>query len=300
MMSVPAAYLGIVLIWATTPLAIKWSGEEAGFLLGVTLRMGIGYAVCLLLLFLLRIDFPWHREARQAYLAAGLGMFGAMLSVYWGAQYIPSGLVSVIFGLSPILIGVFAMLWLDERSFSVGKLLGITMALGGLVVIFLPQGGLAGIAPQGVLAVLMAVSLHSLSAVWVKRIGGTLHPMSINCGALSIAVPLYLAVWWLFDGSLPAAALGERSLGAILYLALFGTVLGFNLYFYVMKRVSAAALSLVTLITPVLALFIGQGLNGEVITPQVWLGTGAILVGLFSYQWGGRAVLFLRRVAVRG
>lgn len=298
-MSVPAAYLGIVLIWATTPLAIKWSGEGSGFLLGVTLRMTVGYLLCLLLLWALRIDFPWHVQARRSYLAAGLGLFGAMLSVYWGAQYIPSGLVSVIFGLSPILIGVFAALWLNERSFSAGRLFGILIAIAGLALIFLPREAAEGIAPQGVLAVLLAVFLQSLSAVWVKRIGVELHPVAINSGALTIAVPLYLLLWALFDGSLPQE-LGERSLAAILYLALFGTTLGFNLYFYVMKRVSAAVLSLVTLITPVLALFIGQGLNGEVIAPHVWMGTAAILFGLFSYQWGGRTLRFFRRVAVRG
>jgi len=292
-MSVPAAYLGIVLIWATTPLAIKWSGEEGGFLLGVTLRMGIGYLVCLLLLWLLRIDFPWHRQARHSYLAAGLGVFGAMLSVYWGAQYIPSGLVSVLFGLSPILIGVFATWWLGEQRFTPGKLFGIVLAVAGLALIFLPRESLGQIAPQGVLAVLLAVIFHSLSAVWVKRIGGGLHSMSINCGALSIAVPLYLLVWLVFDGRMPQ--MSERALGAILYLALFGTVLGFNLYFYVMRRVSAAALSLVTLITPVLALGIGSLLNGETISPQALLGVVAILLGLVSFQWGGVLLRQLRR-----
>lgn len=293
-MSVPAAYFGIILIWATTPLAIKWSGEDGGFLLGVALRMTLGYLVCLLLVWMLHIEFPWHARARRSYMAAGLGMFGAMLCVYWGAQYIPSGLVSVLFGLSPILIGLFANWWLDEQSFSAGRLAGIVMAIAGLAVIFMPRDSAAAIAPQGVAAVLLAVTLHSLSAVWVKRIGGTLHPMAINSGALSIAVPLYLLVWLLFDGTMPQA-LGERSLWAIIYLALFGTVLGFNLYFFVMKRVSAAVLSLVTLITPVLALFIGQGLNGEVIAPHVWLGTGAILCGLLAYQWGGRSLMWLRR-----
>lgn len=297
-MSVPAAYIGIVLIWATTPLAIKWSGEEVGFLLGVTLRMTIGYVICLLLLAGLRIEFPWHAEARRAYFAAGLGMFGAMLCGYWGAQYIPSGLMSVIFGLSPILIGVFAVYWLGEARFTPGKILGIGMALSGLAVIFLPQGEYSANAPLGVLAMLAAVTMHSLSAVWVKRIGAELHPLSINCGALSIAVPLYILVWWIFDGAVPQA-MSERSLGAILYLALLGTVLGFNLYFYVMKRVSAAALSLVTLITPVLALFIGQGLNGEVISPQVLQGASAILMGLFSYQWGGRMLRLVRRSVAR-
>lgn len=296
-MSVPAAYLGIVLIWATTPLAIKWSGEAGGFLLGVTLRMSVGYVVCLMLLLLMRVEFPWHAQARHSYLAAGLGMFGAMLSVYWGAQYIPSGLVSVLFGLSPILIGLFAIFWLSENSFTPAKLLGVLFALGGLVEIFLPRGAISQIEPVGVAAVLLAVLCQSLSAVWVKRIGGELHPMAINSGALTIAVPLYLMVWLLFDRSLPSE-LGGRGLWAIIYLALLGTVLGFNLYFYVLKRVSAAALSLVTLVTPVLALMIGQALNGEMITPQVWLGTVAILFGLFTYQWGGRVIKRVRQEVV--
>ena len=296
-MSVPAAYLGIVLIWASTPLAIKWSGEDGSFLLGVTLRMSIGYLVCLLLLVLLRIEFPWHARARHSYLAAGLGIFGAMISVYWGAQYIPSGLVSVIFGLSPILIGIFAIFWLNENSFTPVRIFGVLLAIAGLAEIFLPRGIVSTIAPQGVLAVLCAVTFHSISAVWVKRVGGELHPLAINCGALTIAVPLYLLVWAMFDRSLPES-LGDRAMWAIVYLALFGTVLGFNLYFYVMKRVSAAALSLVTLVTPVLALIIGQVLNNEVIAPQVWLGTAAILLGLFSYQWGGRVIFALRRLFV--
>ncbi|HID49904.1 MAG TPA: EamA family transporter, partial [Chromatiales bacterium] len=49
-MSVPAAYVGIIIVWSTTPLAIKWSGEGAGFLFGVSARMLLGAVVCLLLL----------------------------------------------------------------------------------------------------------------------------------------------------------------------------------------------------------------------------------------------------------
>jgi drug/metabolite transporter (DMT)-like permease len=295
-MSVPAAYLGIVLIWATTPLAIKWSGENGGFLLGVALRMTIGYLACLMLLWLGRVEFPWNAEARRSYLIAGMGMFTAMLAVYWGAQYIPSGLVSVIYGLSPILIGLFAFYWLEERNITVAKVFGIALSLAGLALIFIPHDSVDEIAPQGVIAVLISVTVHSLSAVWVKRVGLHLHPLAINGGALTVAVPLYLLLWLLFDGSMPQG-LSERSLWAILYLALFGTVIGFNLYFYVLKRVSAAAVGLVTLVTPVLALFIGQGLNGETIEPQVWLGTAAILSGLVIYQLGGRILRLLRVVA---
>ena len=63
-MSVPAAFLGVVLIWATTPLAIKWSSEGAGFLFGVASRMVLGVLVCLVLVALLSRRMRWHRDGR--------------------------------------------------------------------------------------------------------------------------------------------------------------------------------------------------------------------------------------------
>lgn len=292
-MSVPAAYLGIILIWATTPLAIKWSGDGVDFLLGVSARMGVGFVVCLLLLALWRIPLRWQREAVATYLAAGLGLYGAMLSVYWGAQFIPSGLISVLYGLSPIVIGLFASLWLGEALFSPARWLGVGVSLAGLAVIFMPQATLGAGVERGIAGVLLSVTLHSVSAVWVKRIGSALHPLAINGGALAIAVPLYFVTWLVFGEPLPESV-PSRAISAILYLALFGTVIGFALYFYVLKRVSPAAVGLITLITPVLALILGQGLNGERIDSNVWYGTVAILLGLSLFQWGGRLRLLLR------
>ncbi len=293
-MSVPAAYLGIILIWATTPLAIKWSNDSSDFLLALSARMSVGFAICLVLLWLLRIPLRWHREAVMTYVAAGMGIFAAMLSVYWGAQYIPSGLISVLYGLSPMVMGLFAALWLGERFFTAAKLGGLLLALAGLSVIFLPQGELGSVSARGLAGVLMSVLFHSLSAVWVKRIGMQMHPLAINCGALSLAVPLYLVSWLLFGGGVPEN-LPDHSVGATLYLAIFGTVIGFNLYFYVLKRVSAAVVGVITLITPVLALLLGQRLNGETIGSHVWYGTAGILLGLTLFMWGGR----LRRLLVR-
>ncbi len=286
-MSVPAAYLGIVLIWATTPLAIKWSNDGSDFMLAISTRMVIGFVFCLLLLVLLRIPMRWDRVALKSYAAAGVGMFGAMMSVYWAAQYITSGLISVLYGLTPMVIGVFAALWLDEPFFTPSKIIGLLLAAGGLGEIFLPEGVGVSISAYGVIGVLVSVIFHSLSSVWVKRIGAQMHPLAQNSGALAIAVPLYITCWLLFGGEVPDH-LPQHTLGAILYLALIGTALGFNLYFYVLKRVPAMMIGLITLITPVLALLLGQTLNGEQAGTNVWLGTAVILAGLSLFLWGGR------------
>lgn len=294
-MSVPVAYLGIILIWATTPLAIKWSNDSSDFLLAVTARMSLGLIICLLLLWMMRIPLRWHREALMTYLAAGLGIFAAMMSVYWGAQYIPSGLISVLYGLSPIAIGLFGALWLDERFFTPAKVGGLLVSLLGLALIFVPQSDLEMLSSRGLIGVLLSVLFHSMSAVWVKRIGTQMHPLAINSGALALAVPLYLVCWLVFGNGVPPEV-SQHSLLSTLYLAVIGTVLGFNLYFYVLKRVPASAVGLITLITPVLALLLGQTLNGEQIESHVWQGTAVILSGLSLFMWGGR----LRRLIVRG
>ncbi len=287
-MSVPTAYLGVILIWATTPLAIKWSAET-GFLFGVTARMVIGAVLCFGLIALLRVPFPWHRSARQAYLAATLGVFGAMLCTYWGAQYIPSGFISVLFGITPFATGLMAALWLGERFFSVVRLLGLVLGLIGLSLVFGAGIHLEGQAWLGIVAVLLAALLHSASIVWVKRSSAQLHPVALNAGALSIAVPLYLTAWYLFDGQVPRAV-EPRSFLAIVYLGVFGTALGFVLYFYVLRHLPAGVIALITLVSPVLALFVGHWFNGEALDAMVWGGTSFIIMGLVCYQFGGRVL----------
>ncbi len=61
--SVGFSYIAVILIWSTTPLAIKWSGEGSGFLFGVTGRMVLGAVLALVVMQLMRLPFPWHRRA---------------------------------------------------------------------------------------------------------------------------------------------------------------------------------------------------------------------------------------------
>jgi len=285
-MSVPVAYLGVILIWSTTPLAIQWS-SEGGWLFGVAARMAVGALFCLALMGLLGIPLPRHRRALHAYVAAACGIFAAMLSVYWGAQFIPSGLISVLFGLTPMVTGVLAALWLGERALGLRELLGILVGLGGLLLVFGTGGALGPEAPRGVAAVLLSVCLHALSSVWVKRVGADIPALAQTAGGLLVSLPLY-GVAWLLLGAEPPAAMSPRGWTAVAYLGLMGSVLGFVLYFYVLKQLAAVRIALVTLVTPVLALWIGHLFNGEALVPGVWAGTGLILGGLVLFEWGAR------------
>jgi drug/metabolite transporter (DMT)-like permease len=271
------------LIWSTTPLAIQWSSEGGGFLFGVTARMVLGLIFCLLAIRISGVDMPWHARARGAYLAAGVAIYGAMSLVYWAAQYVPSGWIAVLFGLSPLLTSLFSVLWLAEHRLSWSGLAGLLLGVLGLAVIF---SGSVEIGPHvgaGVVAVLLSALLHAASTVWVKRLSVDLPALAVTGGGLSVAVPVFVLTWFVFDGSWPQS-LPDRARFAITYLALFGSVLGFFWYYYLLRRVAAVKVNLITLVTPVTALLLGHWLNGERILPTVWLGTLLIMAGLAIHQ----------------
>ncbi|HEC28324.1 MAG TPA: DMT family transporter [Gammaproteobacteria bacterium] len=283
-MSITAAYIGIILIWSTTPLAIKWSDDGVGFLFGVTSRMLIGVLICVLILAFMRQKLQWHKRAVYTYLSASMGIFGSMLCTYWGAQYITSGMISVLFGLTPLLTSIFAALVLNERSLSAGKLVGISLGILGLVIIFYSDIAHSEKANAGIIAIIMAATLHSLSTVLVKKLDCRLPGIVMNTGSLMISSLLFLIVWSLSGVQMPETIPMKAGL-SILYLGILGTVVGFTLFFYVLKNLDAGRIGLIPLITPVLALFIGNTMNSEPVGWALIMGSLLIMAGLIAHHW---------------
>ena len=293
-MSVPLAYIGVIIIWSTTPLALKWSGNDAGFLFGVTARMAIGLLFSSVLIMLIsKRRLQWDKASRKIYFVAGIAIYGAMLSVYWASQYISSGFISVIFGLNPIVTGILAALWLNERSLTAAKILGVALGVAGLTVIFSQAIELDGNSALGVAGVCLSVLLHSWSSVWFKKLDIKLSALEITHGGLMVSVPLYLFTWLVLQGGWPEEV-SLRGLGSIVYLGIFGSVLGFVIFFYILKHIDVSKVSLITLVTPVLALFLGYALNNEVLNMSIWSGTFLIMLGMSFYQWSDK--LFLKIV----
>ena len=295
-MSVPAAYLGVILIWSTTPLAIQWSAQGASFSFAVMARMLIGLAICLLLLRVTRTAFPFNPAARRLYAISGLSIFVAMLLTYWGALHIPSGLISVIFGLTPLVTGVFAALWLSERTLTPIRIAGLGLALAGLWLIFGQPWPGDGQATLGTLAVLIGMSVQALGLVWIKRLNLRASALAITTGSLGVATPLFVLAWLIADSAQLPPDTTLRAGAAIVYLGVLGSVVGFTLYYYVIKHLDAGRVALITLVTPVTALLLGQTLNAEFIPGRGWAGIALIGTGLLLYEW--QALRQLRRPAI--
>lgn len=279
------AYSLVIIIWSTTPIAIKWSSEGVGPIFGVSIRMALGAIVSLLLVLVYYRKFPLHRTACKAYSASALALFGGMMPVYWGAQYISSGLISVIFGLSPIVTGYLAWRFIHEQNFTAMKIFAAMAGVAGLLFIFFENGQASEGYIYGVCAVLLAVSLHSVSAVWVKSIQVDVPPLTLVAGGLLFSMPLFMMTYIINAPALPES-IPARAIWSIVYLGIVGSVIGFVCYYYLLRRLATSTVALITLITPVVALWIGYVFNGEIVSVNVYAGTMFVLLGLGLHQWG--------------
>lgn len=288
-MRIYLAYISVILLWATTPLAIKWSVEGPGFLFGVTARMTIGLLCMLLMLGLSKQRLAWHRKALQTYLAVTVQIYASMLVVYWAAQFIPSGWVSVIFGLMPLMTAILAAIWLRENSLTLGNLLAYALGIGGLWIMFGSALQIGYDAVLGIVGVLVSTFLQAVSAVWVKRIDAKMPALSQVTGGLLLSLPLYLITWAVFDGHWPTE-ISPVSLASIVYLGMIATTFGFMLYYYLLLYQSATKVALVTLVSPVMALLLGHAVNHEPLTLKIAAGTLLILGALLMHEFFDRLI----------
>ena len=284
------AYISVILLWATTPLAIKWSAEGAGFVFGAASRMLIGFVCVFLILLISRRKLPFHVKARQTYLAVSLQIFGAMLAVYWASRLIPSGWISVIFGLTPFITALMASWILKEKSLSPGKIFSYLLGTGGLALMFSSAMEFSQQAITGMLGVLLAASLHAASAVWVKKINAHLPAMKQVAGGLLFAMPLYLLSWYLLEDARLPTHISWQAAAAIVYLGVVATTFGFAMYYYVLTHLPATNVAFITILSPVMALYLGHSVNHEIITKKVMMGTGLILSALLLHQFFDRRI----------
>jgi len=232
----------------------------------------------------MRIKLQWHKKAILTYFTASLGVFGSMLCVYWAAQYITSGMISVLFGLTPLLTSIFAALILNERSLQFGKILGIALGLLGLIAIFYTDIVQGEQAYYGMLAVVAATTLHSFSTVVIKRLDCQLQGIVVNTGTLIVSCALFVVVWILAGVELPQS-IPLKSGASILYLGIIGNVVGFTLFYYALKNLNASSMGLIPLVTPVIALLLGYLFNNETIDLNLAIGSALIMSGLLAHHW---------------
>ncbi len=199
--------------------------------------------------------------------------------VYWAEQYIPSSLASILFAFYPVVVMIVSHYLLDDERITVVKILGVLLSFAGLVVLFSDDFDLNSSYTNGMLAMLVSVLLQGTSLVLIKKFGKELSPIAMNVGGLIFGVPL-MAIVAISTESFSAIHFDEKGIYSVLYLGIFGTVVAFVVYYWLLKRMQAVILSFSSYITPILAIIFGNIFLSETLSRHVVLGALLVLGGL--------------------
>lgn len=290
-------YALLVAIWSSTWVAIKVGLDDMPPLLGAGVRFalaGVG------LLILARV---WGRSLRtDRVLAAVLGIlpFAATYGlIYWGEQYVPSGLAAVLFGVLPIYVALIASVFLRDEPLRVRLFAGVLLALGGLVFAFSESVAL-GDARWAVLAA-MACTVAPIGAaignVATKRRGAGVDALVLNGWAALLGGALLLVVSAASE-DWATASWTAGAVGSIVYLAAIGTALAFVTLTRLLRELPAVTISFIALLLPFGALVFGAVVYGEPLTAAELGGAAFVAGGILVAQWPGAAALRGRRRAV--
>jgi len=271
-----ALYVMLCLIWGSTWLVIKVGYGGLGPFNVAALRFLIAGVVLAPIVPLFGASWPSTRTEWTLVVWIGLVLFAADYGlIYWGEQFLDSGLTSILFALLPLVTIGFAHLYVPGDRITARKLAGSVLAFVGIVALFGDRVRLdpAGLGPM--LAIVASTVCAAAAGVATKRHGANLHPASLNSPAMLIGAAA-LAVASLASGDGLVLPRDAPTWSAIMYLAIAGSVATFLGYFTLLKSWSVTSLSFISVFTPAIALFLGFVFLDE--RPTISSGAGAALI----------------------
>lgn len=299
-----SAFAMLCVIWGSTWLAIRIGLNGAPPFLGASLRFVLASLTLGLLALAFRSAWPANRTEWGLVGFVGVVLFTIDYGlIYWGENNgVESGLSAILFATFVLQTALLANAFLREERLTIQKLAGIVLGFSGIVLIFRGQIGTAGLDKAfPMLAIVLSATCAAAATIALKRWGHGTDPVTFNAAAMAVgalgltAVSLVAAEPW----QVPS---WPEGIGAILYLALAGSVITFVTWQWLLKTSEATSLSFVALITPITAVLLGATVGRETFDLIDLAGAAIVLGGIYVYisRWLGvlgRAARGTRTVA---
>ena len=290
-------YVVTVLIWGTTWIAIKWQLGVVPAPVSIACRFWLAAIVLFALLKIMRRPM-WPPRAAWRFLAAqGLALFCVnFLCFYYAEGVVPSGLVAVVFSTAPLLNSLNGRLFMG-RQLQPTAIVGAALGLAGILCLSLQQmaGHLGDHAAWLGLAVAfagtMCFSAGNLLSSRMQSMG--LHPIVTNSWAMLIGASV-LTVGSLAAGLPFTLEPDARYLGALVYLAVPGSVIGFTAYLMLVGRIGPERAAYCTVLFPFVALAVSTVFEGYRWSALAVVGLVLVVAGNLV-AFGLTQRLFVRR-----
>src|SRR5688572_28420575 len=251
-MKARVVWLVLCCIWGSTWLFIKLGLEDLPPFTFAGIRFVIACAILFAWIRIRRLQFPTARADWILLAVTGILSFGLNYGLlFWGEQYISSGLAALLQATLPAFGLVFAHFHLPTERLSWARIGGVVLGVCGVGVVFSNQLAVAGtMALAGCIALILSAMFAAFSNVLVKAYGKKLEPTVLAAGQMFFGLLLLLAVGIPLEGNPLQFHWTPTAWIAMLYLAVVGSVLAFTLYYWLLRNMDVTNSMLIALVTP--------------------------------------------------
>lgn len=274
-------WLLLCIVWGTTWIFIKLGLADLPPFSFAAARFTVACLILLPVIVIQKIEFPKGRKIWIIILITGVVQFFFNYGLlFWGEQYITSGLAAVLQATIPAFGLVLARIYVGEQITGL-KIFSILLGLAGVAVIFREQLSLNGQwAFLGSLAVVVGAFGAAYASVLTKAKGLSINPASLVFGQMLIGhLPLWL-VGITTEGNPFNFRWTWQAVICVLYLAIIGSIVAFWLYYWLLSKIDVTRAMMISFVTPLVAVFVGS-FFGEKLDIQTLLGGLLILLSVF-------------------
>jgi drug/metabolite transporter (DMT)-like permease len=287
-LAVIAAFGALYVIWGATYLAIRYAVETIPPLYTAGFRHLAAGLILLAWCVAKRLRPTWA-QVRASFVIGVLFFLIGHGSLHWAETYVPSGLAALLIAIEPII--VFVVFSAAERRWRVNPTLlagvflglaGVGLLLGRSLLVSTP--GMA----RGGIAILLGATSWSLGIVYSRRSKLSGSPLLLSTLSLLSGAVLLLLTGTIFGEwrGFSFAAVSARSWWALGFLILFGSVIAFTAYNWLLEHFSPTLVATHTYVNPIVAVFLGWWFAGEAVTPNVILATVIIIAAVMLVDRG--------------
>jgi drug/metabolite transporter (DMT)-like permease len=290
-----SAWLLACTIWSTVWLFIKLGVTDVPPFAFAATRLLIALGILAPLAFARRGPTRLAPRDRRLIATTGTMLFTVNYALlYWAAQHVSSGLMAVLQAITPACALVIAQWLLPDERITPAKTFGLLVGLAGVAVIFADELQVSGaLNAAACAAVVGSAFVVAWAYVLVRARGRHLPSTTLMAGQIASGVMPLLLLSTMAEGNPLAVRWTTTAVGAVVYLALAGSVVAFWLNYWLMNRIGATRMLLTSILEPLLAVLLGAMVLGERLTSRVAFGGALVLVSValvMKRDTPGRAV----------
>ncbi len=274
------------IIWGTTWYFIKVGLDYFSPFLFAGVRFLIAGGLLSVILFLAGKRLPRNLPAwKYMILSSFLQITFPYAGVFWGEQFISSGLSAVLNSSIPLFVALLAHFTLDHERLTAQKITGLCINFIGILIIFKNDLGQSAAMIMGGLAIIGSSLSAACANVYAKHQGKTLDPLVNVAVLLSFGGIVLTAASLMIEPHARWQWTSESTI-ALLFLSIFGSILAFIGLYWLIKHIEVTKAALLSFVTPIVAVIIGTLTLSEHVGFHTMLGIAFIFSGMYLVTRG--------------